>query len=712
MDILSGIRVLDRGQGMPCALVSKFLAELGASVVRECTPDEDPFRAVYVANRVWRLGVESIQPLGDESGALADFDVLILGGEDLPGITRTGEPEKFASEYPRLVVLDITGYPEWLELDGPAVDILVQAQSGLAYHQLGTEPSLIPFKPTLHASALFGLIGILGALVERARSGGGQVVSTSLYDGALFWYASIWFDIERQGPTTRGIPPGVNPLIFRCVDGQFVHIALFAAGAQNGLARALNLPQAEDGGRMPTGSSDPAKIFGDIPVLQAAISGYTSDDLIKALHAEGVMIEKVMQPGDCWDDPQTIANGIIASSPEGDRFVGCPISVSAFSAHAPSTSMGGEKGPLSGSRVVDVGAAVAGPYGSAVLSDLGADVIKVEPLFGDSTRMAFRSVASTNRGKRNIMLDLKQPKGMEVLKRLLGTADVVTSNFRPGVSARLGIDPKSLNNVFPGLCVVESPGYGLTGPRATDACVDMVVQALCGHEARAGGVGNEPLWNRATAMDYTGGLLCAVASLACLFHRVNEGPAATAVVPLYNAGLFLLSELIRGADGKFDGAPLLNHSRTGVVPAECFYQTSDGWIALSARDKQSVERLENLVGSSTDQDTIARYFSERTAADSLGLLAEAGIDAAKLDDDAEQKVLGCKALVEMGRVLELEYPTVGKVSQLGTGLSLSRTPLRPHGRAAEPGEHTREILESLAYSDQEIADLYSANTVR
>jgi crotonobetainyl-CoA:carnitine CoA-transferase CaiB-like acyl-CoA transferase len=712
MNILSGIRVLDRGQGMPCALVSKFLAELGASVVRECTPDEDPFRDVYVANRVWRLDVESIHPLGNESGALVDFDVLILGGEDLPGITRTGEPEKFVSECPRLVVLDITAYPSWLELDGPAIDILVQAQSGLAYHQLGTEPSLIPFKPTLYASALYGLVGVLGALVERVKSGAGQVVSTSLYDGALFWYASIWFEIERQVPTTGASPPGVNPLIFRCADGEYVHISLYAAGAENGLCRALNLPQPEGDGRMPTRSSDPAKTFGDIPVLQAAIEGYSSDDLIEALRAEGVMIEKVAQPGDCWDDPQTIANGIIATSLDGDRYVDCPITVSAFSADAPSTSMGGDNGPLAGSRVVDVGAAVAGPYGSAVLSDLGADVIKVEPLFGDTTRIVFRSFASTNRGKRNIMLDMKQPRGMEVLKRLLGTADVVTSNFRPGVSARLGIDPKSLNKEFPGLCVIESPGYGLTGPRATDACVDMVVQALCGHEARAGGIGNEPLWNRATAMDYTGGLLCAVASLACLFHRVNEGRAATAVVPLYHAALYLLSELIRGVDGTFEGAPILNHTRTGFVPSECFYQASDGWIALSARDKPSIERLEKLVGSSTDHAIVARFFSKRTVSESLSLLAQAGVDAAKLDDDAEPKVFGSDALVKTGRVLRLEYPTVGKVSQIGTGLSLSRTPISPQGRGSEPGEHTREILESLGYSDQEIADLYSANAVK
>ena len=710
MSILSGLRVLNRGQGMPCALVSKFLAELGASVFRECTPEDDPFDDMYVANRLWRLGVESIEPLGDESGALASFDVLILGGEDLPGVTRTGGAGRFASQYPRLIVLEIAGYPEGLGLDGPAVDILVQAQSGLAYQQLGSQPSFVAFKPTLYASALFGLIGILGALIDRVTSGAGQVVSTSLYDGALFWQASLWYDIERPSRTTAPAPAGVNPLIFRCADGEYVHISLWAAGAKDGLARVLNLP--EEGDRLPTASADPAKTFGDIPVLEAAISGFSSDALIKALRAEGVMVEKVLRPGECWDHPQTVANGIIGSSPEGEEFVGCPISVSSFSVEAPSRSIGGAKGPISGSRVVDIGAFVAGPYGSAVLSDLGADVIKVEPLFGDSTRSSFRHCASVNRGKRNIMLDMKQPTGMKVLKRLLVTADVVTSNFRPGASARLGIDPASLNNEFAGLCVVESPGYGNTGPRAFDPCVDMVMQALCGHEARAGGVDNEPLWNRITMVDYASGLLCAVASLACLFHRVNANQAATAEVPLYNTAIFLMSELIRGADGTFDGAPILNHSRTGERPTECFYQAADGWIAICARDKLSIKQLEKLAGSSADHDVIARFFANLTVSESLRLLSESGVDAAKLDEDPETTVLASPVLAASGRVLHVEYPSVGKVSQLATGLSLSRTPVRPQGHAGEPGEHTREILASLGYSDQEIGELYQSGVVK
>jgi crotonobetainyl-CoA:carnitine CoA-transferase CaiB-like acyl-CoA transferase len=475
----------------------------------------------------------------------------------------------------------------------------------------------------------------------------------------------------------------------------------------------LKLP--EEGGRMPGGGfTDPAKAFGDIPVLEAAISGFSSDELIEALRAEGVMVERVLRPGECWDHPQTTANGIISTSADGHGYVGCPISVSGLPADAARTSVGGgdgplAEGPLSGCRVLDLGAFVAGPYGSAVLSDLGADVIKVEPLFGDSARIAFRSYASTNRGKRNIMLDIKQPKGMEVLKRLLGTADLVSSNFRSGASARLGIDPASLNKEFPGLSAVESPGYGNTGPRALEPCVDMVIQAMCGHEARAGGIDNEPLWNRATIVDYAGGLLCAVALLACHFHRVNAEHAATAVVPLYNTGMHLISDLIRDVDGTFDGAPILNHSRTGERPTECFYQASDGWIAICAREKLSIGRLEELAGSSTDHDGIARFFSKLTVAKALDLLAEAGIDAAKLEGDGERKALSSGLLAETGRVLQFEYPAVGKVSQIGTGLSLSRTSIRPERRAAEPGEHTQEILESLGYSSQEIDDLYSHN---
>ena len=139
-----------------------------------------------------------------------------------------------------------------------------------------------------------------------------------------------------------------------------------------------------------------------------------------------------------------------------------------------------------------------------MFADLGADVIKVEPVTGDPNRSIFRSYGSVNRGKRCITVDLKAPEGLKIAQQLCVAADVVTNNFRPGVSTRLGIDAKTLHALKPELIVLESAAYGSTGPKAEGAGFDMCFQALCGHDWRAGGVDNPPLWNRTSMVDFAG----------------------------------------------------------------------------------------------------------------------------------------------------------------------------------------------------------------
>jgi crotonobetainyl-CoA:carnitine CoA-transferase CaiB-like acyl-CoA transferase len=377
---------------------------------------------------------------------------------------------------------------------------------------------------------------------------------------------------------------------------------------------------------------------------------------------------------------------------------------------------------LSGVKVIDFGMFVAGPYSSVILRDLGADVIKVDPITGDPNRSIFRSWGAANRGKRCISLDLKNPEGLKIARALCAGADVVTNNFRPGVSARLGIDAQTLHALKPDLVILESGAYGDTGPRAQGAGFDMCFQALCGHDLRAGGVGNAPLWNRTSMVDFASGLLGAAALLQYLFVRAREGAGAALGTSLLNTGLYLLSELLQRADGRFEGAQPLNHQQTGYHPAEQIYQAADGWIAVAARDEAMAVRLIEALGLSAtvrkprenwDAEVgavIARTIRERSMAELARAFATADVWAEVCCRDGEES-LRDEELVRLGTVYESTHPQFGKVRQIGPLVRLAGSRPVPHGHAPLPGEHTDAILAEVGYGAAEIADLRARKVV-
>jgi crotonobetainyl-CoA:carnitine CoA-transferase CaiB-like acyl-CoA transferase len=187
---LKGLQIVDLGLGMAPALVAKFLREVGASITRVEPPAGDPFYDVYPAYAVWRRGIEHDKGASSSpdklDALLARADVCIVGGEDYPGVDARRSAAELQARHPRLVVLNIEGYPAGTEHAGqPATDVLVQARSGLAYEHYSRRPLLMSFEPSSYGAALHGLCGLLAALVHRESTGHGQVVSTSLYEGSL-----------------------------------------------------------------------------------------------------------------------------------------------------------------------------------------------------------------------------------------------------------------------------------------------------------------------------------------------------------------------------------------------------------------------------------------------------------------------------------------------------------------------------------------------
>jgi len=725
---LRGLKVVDRGLGMAPALVAKFLREAGAAITRVEPAAGDPFYDVYPAYATWREGAQiERESAGRVEALLRDADVCITGGEDYPGVARRNDAAALQARHPRLVVLDIEGHPAGTTHAGrPATDALVQARSGLSFEHYSKRPLLMSFEPSNYGAALHGLCGTFAALLQRESTGRGQVVSTSLYEGALSWLMLLWCEMDRPTPATRFVmPKDPWPLIFRCADGVYVQVVLGSAGSKGRLYQILRIDDPtvdiNDSG-MPKPTADAKNFFGDIDVLAKHIETWQSRALLDAIWKAGLPAEPVLPPGGCWDDAQVQHNGIVALGTDGTRSIGHPLT--ARPSPAPRRTVpGGLSAPLAGIKVMDFGAFVAGPYTSTVLSDFGADVIKVEPMTGDPNRGIFLSWTSSNRGKRCVTIDLKTPDGLKIARELCVAADVVTSNFRPGVSARLGIDAKTLHGLKPELIVLESAAYGTTGPRADGAGFDMCFQALCGHDWRGGGVGNAPLWNRTSMVDFTAGLLGAVGVLQHLYERALSGAGTELGAGLLNAGLFLFSELIQRADGEFAGAPPLNARQTGYHPAEQLYQAADGWLAIAARGETMARRLLDVLGLSDIEtprggwsldveNRIAAVVAGRSVADLAAALEKAGVWAERCSAEGESQNLRDRDLVRLGTVCSTEHPQFGVVRQIGPLVRLSAANRGVRRHAPLPGEHTDEILAELGYSTAQVADLRERRIVK
>ncbi|MEY2927308.1 MAG: hypothetical protein RL367_1785, partial [Pseudomonadota bacterium] len=703
--LLTGLKVVDFGVGMAAAIAAKLLADSGAQVVRVDPVGGDPFVASVPAYPVLRRGARP-GSLAD----LADADICIIGGDDHPGLARRRDASDLSARFPRLVILDITDGPAGTGYTGPSTELLAQVRSGLAFEQRPDRPIVNAFEPATYGAALQGVAGILAALIAREATGAGQVVTTSLFEGALVWIGSYWAQLEKPTPVANFIiPRGVYPLIFKAKDGVFIHMAIGGAGSKYGFYQALEIDdpsvKPSDSG-MPAPGAGPRDFFGDYDLLAAHVAKKDSADLLARIWETGLPAEPVQHPGACWDDPQITRNGIIVTDDDGTRHVGLPFIAAASGTGAGKRAKSG-KGPLTGLRVIDCGAFVAGPLAAVALADLGADVIKVEAKQGDPNRSIFRSFTVANRSKRVIGVDMKAPDGLAIVQALCRDADVVMNNFRPGVSARLGVDPKSLFALNPNVIALEAPAYGSEGPLALKAGFDMVMQAWVGHEAKAAGTGNDPRWNRTNLVDVAAAQLGTIALLSALLHRERTGQSVALESPLCNAGIFTLSELIQHTDGRFEGVPQLSSSLAGYHPAECLYAARDGWIAIVARGEKAALALRQALNVALPDDVAAWGEAEEAlVAAKLATLDAAAIKALLephsiwveiCHDDCERTILNDPALIARGTVRTSQHASFGQINELGTLFHLSANVTGNDLAAPLPGQQTREILAQLDY---------------
>ena len=712
--------VVDIGTGMSAALVSRALEFMGATIFR-ITPEgyvEDHYRA----EPLWRARNKRVSP-SDLEALLAVADICITGGEDFPDVQSPAGISSIEADFPRLVILDMSAFG----VADPhrrhrAVDLLVQARAGFVWEQQSDRPIAFGCPLPTYGMVLQGLVGVLAALIERTVSGLGQTVSTSLLQGGAMYWAHLW--LEADSPVSafdRLVPKDVRHLVFRCSDGEYVQFAMGAPGSLAKLYSVLDIKVQVDpldrGAPIPTRGA--LNYFGDIDTIERHVAPFTRDELLRELWKAGFAAEAVLAPGEFWNDEQSRIMRITEVNSAFGECVASPWRIARTACRNESQPLPepegakSEQGPLSGIRIVDFGAVVAGPFASALLADLGADVIKVEPVTGDFNRVQPRTTIIANRRKRSLAIDAKSETGAFIIERLCASADAVANNFRTGVPARLGIDPSRLQALRPDIVALETTAYGPEGPKAALPGFDMMMQAYCGHEIRAGGLGNRPHCCRAFIVDLTAGALGAIGLLDGLLRQKVAGQGTVCGTSLLEAGAFLMSELVITPDGDRAGAPLLDHEQAGFTPYERLYRTRDGWIAVAVRSDAMGARFARCLGlelpadrlswGAREQESLEKRCHHYGTDDIIPLLRKCDVWAEPCRESGWKDFPALAEEHGASMLCSVSDKENGLVKGwLGPFFSLSRTELSNH-RPFSPalGEHTSEILEELGISSLE-----------
>ncbi|HYJ18269.1 MAG TPA: CoA transferase [Burkholderiales bacterium] len=385
-------------------------------------------------------------------------------------------------------------------------------------------------------------------------------------------------------------------------------------------------------------------------------------------------------------------------------------------------------GPLSGVKVLDLTTVVMGPFATQLLSELGADVIKVEPHDGDNMRhpapmknpgMGYIFL-NLNRGKRGIVLDLKKPEGHEALMRLIPQADVLIYNVRPQAMARLGLSYEALRKVNPKIIYVGAYGYSQRGPYAAKAAYDDLIQGISGIPSlvkKAGAAA--PAYAPVNLADRVTGLHAVYAVTAALFHRERTGEGQSVEVPMFESlAHFVLGD--HSAGETFD--PPSGDTGYARLLARKPYQTSDGYLCILVYNDKQWKSFADSIGQPdlmqdprfATQANRARHISEiyawlakvivtRTTAEWMALMEKADIPVAPVNDIAD--LVEDPHLAATGFFSIEEHPSEGGLRTMRTPTSWSASPPGAQRPAPRLGEHSAEVLKEAGFSDAEIAEM-------
>ena len=581
-------------------------------------------------------------------------------------------------------------------------------------------------------------VAINAALLAREITGRGQHVHTSMLQGVLATTLGAWQRAEnadREGFNSWIFDPRCPKGMFQGSDGTWTHhwvplpsFILGAAELESLDSDAELSPPRDAPMRISPAVDDMVVMHAYYDQMREAVARFPGEEWAKLAARVGVPVQVVRSPEDALLDPLLLEDGSVVEV-DGIRMVGRtyqfektpapPIrgvaapgehteqvraeaaAVSATNAFPPPSGRA-LKAPLEGVVVLDLGLAVAGPFGTQLLADLGATVIKVNNRLFDSFWMQTSIAMCCNRGKQSIMIDLKRPEGMAVLHKLLQTADVVQHNMRYDAAKNLGVDYESLKKLKPDLIYCHTRGHDpermlLPGNDQTGA-------ALAGSSWMEGGVeaGNMPIWPNTSLGDTGNGYLSAIGILQALLHRERTGEGQFLDTSILYAHLLNSSLTWLGADGTRSDRPQLDAMQLGWNDRYRLHETADGWLCVALVTDQHVADFNRITGGDLLRRSAAEWFGELDAA---------GVPCEVANKDFVLSFFDDPEMIEKGWVASYEQPLAGRMDVMGLLFDLSETPGVVQAPPLVPGQNTRVIMHSLGYDDEAIDKLIADGAV-
>ena len=738
-----GLRVADFSQGVSGPMAAMFLGDFEAEVVKVEPPGGDRLKAhpgyqAFNRNKqVKTLDLETDQGLAAARALIAGADVAVFS--DPPGdLEAKGlDAATLTSAHPGLVHAWLPPYGTegaWSRI--PPHHSLLTALSGVAFRQGAYEDQPVHLVLPLiwYGQGVLGASAIGAALLERQRSGRGQAVTVS----GLHALSEVSGPVRvlDAPPLPRGQPLGASPSyrLYQCADGQWFFLGCLFANFYLKCFECLGIAQHFEALAL-----DPLRAR---DVLMTAFRSRPRTEWLQILQDNGVPCAPVGSR-EAWFAGETVASGELRLSfrhPElGEVAIPAPparLSVTPASvrglaepiANAPDwsprppptgTGEGEAAAPLGGVRVLDLGTVIAGAHGGGVLANLGAEVIKIEPVDGDPFRSDGGGFMGYNRGKRGLGIDLKQPAARELFYDLVRQADVVLDNYRYGVRKRLQIDYETLKAINPRIISCSINAYGDKGPRMTLPGFDPLLQAEGGMQQGQGGH-DEPILHTIPVNDVATAAVVSMAVIAALNARERTGEGQEVVTSLMAQSLtFQLAEVV-----DYEGRPpndLGGRDCLGPRALHRFYECADGWLALVCETPEQAAGLGGVLGVDLGAtplaaprdgalaQAISRSLITRSRDATVRSLLAAGVPAAPALRGAE--AMESDWLWE-NQTLEIwTHPRLGDICGVRSYADFSRTPAGFYRPTPDLGEHSSAILREFGFGEDRIAALLSTGAI-
>jgi crotonobetainyl-CoA:carnitine CoA-transferase CaiB-like acyl-CoA transferase len=782
---LEGYRALDltdlRGQ-----LCGRLLADLGMEVIKIEPPEGDPVRRLgpFKESSTGALSLAFAHLNANKSSTTVDLksasgrEYLLRLAQQCDVVLESLRPgtmdrmglgyRDLSSVNPGIVMVSLSCFGQ----SGPrrnfeATDIVALAMGGLLY--VAGDPSLPPCKPpesqAYYFSSLFAALGVVGALYRRNRTGKGDWVDVAMQETlatqehAIRLYANEGQIVKRQGSQHGQVAPA---RIFACRDG-YVYLYVTRQHWKLFLEVWSDHPVELESPEWENNVFRRARVDYLNPLVEAFTRTRTKQELTSMFQERGVPCVPVNKPRDFTADEHVRERGFmvpvnysqtgLVTQPAAPFMIdGSRPAVRAAPElggwhldepdRAPSirAALGGGESeppgaPLDGMRVVSFDHVLAGPYGTTLLAELGAEVIKVESRRGGLDPFRFFGSGEDpnlsprffefNRNKRSLTVNLKRPQGPEIIKDLVRQSDAVLDNFSVDVMAKLGLAYKDLCKVKPDIVVLRMPGLGSSGSKRHYATVGTNITSFTGLTYLWNHVGqtDPPVGSQTVYPDYVSGVFAAVLVVASILYRERHQRGVSIDLSQAEATAFMVGASLAGAETLgCDLQPAGNQS-SWAAPHGCYpckgeerwcviaVETEEQWHALAgvieqtiASDARFATRENRLLHQDELNGLIKGWTRKKDCYEVMESLQRVGVPCGVVQNGAD--LVADPHLRARGFIVEVEDSRLGRLILPGFPLRFTNSELKRKWEFPELGRDTRSVLRAvLNYSDETIADL-------